>query len=899
LLIPFFFARRKPANNTLYLKGLAVSEKNVTQFLLKISIRTSITELTYFDGQCKQLSNIMFIKEKLRLMAALNMVLVATAGIGTTLLSQPAYAVSEDRLELQTYEVTGSRIPRADTEGLAPLALFDREILDRSGAATVNDFLRDMVFNSAGTYDEQFTQGFAPGTSSIDLRGMGVNRTLVLLDGRRLPVYPFGHEGTQSFVDINAIPLAAIERIEVLKDGASAIYGADAVAGVVNIITRKDMDGAEGSIQLGTTSEGDGEEVRLNAVAGKHWEQTSGTLVVDYFNRQAVMAKDREISSSANGPIDDRSFLGNPGTWIPLSGPTAGLPQADVNCPAERIITSGPASFCSYDFAPWATLIPETERLGLSGNLDHHLGDGMRLFARAMFSRSYSERDLAPTNNAPDLFFVPGADLNNPLGEDMVVLYRMEELGPRRDEFDIDSYNVLAGIGGYAGSWDWEAAVGYGRVDAKITGVKGYASLDDLQAAVFDGTLNLFGDSPNFDADSVSYTTGREGESKHYFADVKATGELFEMDSGTVQMAVGAEVRREEFSDKWDEQTESGAILGICGVSAEGDRNLKSAYAELSVPAMEELELQLAGRYDHYSDFGGTFNPKLGLRWQPRSDFLLRASAGTGFKAPALHELYSGDIDSFESLIDGGNLVSDIPTTITGNPNLEAEESRSLNLGFVWDITSNWDLGVDGWWLKNENAVSNDPQYIPDNEDQYADLIERDASGDLVSLTSPFQNIAAQKLLGLDIDTHVNWRTEHAGRFRFGVLASYLGSFKQEAVEGDGFESLTGKDGRPRLRGQATLSWKRAAYGANLTANHTGGYDRPAVDDSIDSWTTLDAQFNWTPQELKSGTVTLGVKNLLNEEPPEDPYFEGWPFINRALHNPRGRFIYLGYKHKL
>ncbi len=829
------------------------------------------------------------------------MQLLLFAGMGVVLFCEPVNANSEaqqppeEALVLETIEVTGSRIPRVDTEGVAPLVLFDREDIERSGATTINEFFRDMVYNSAGIVDEQFTQGFAPGASGIDLRGLGVNRTLVLLDGRRLSVYPFGQGGTQSFVDINSIPLAAIERIEVLKDGASAIYGADAVAGVVNFITRKEMDGFEGTSQLGMADEGDGKEGHFSAVTGKNWNKTSATLVVDYLNREAVMAKDRDLTSSANGPIDDRSFLGNPGTGIPLS---TGLPQADANCPPDRVITNGPATFCGYDFAPHVTLIPETERLGLVGNLEHRLTDGLRLFGSAMFSYSYSERDLAPTNNAPDLFFVSDTNPTNPLGEDMVVLYRMEELGPRRDEFETKAYNFVTGIDGYVGLWDWEFALGYSRVETDIDGVNGYAAAADVQAAVDNGTLNLFGDSPAFDPDSVAYNTNREGMSKHYYADFEATGRILDLSSGPVLMAVGAEIRREEFSDKFDDLTESGAILGVGGVSAEGDRDLQSAYAEFSVPAMENLEVQLAGRFDHYSDFGNTVNPKLGLRWQPLSNLLLRASVGTGFKAPALHELYSGDILSFESLVDSGNLVNGVPTTTTGNPDLDPEESRSLNLGFVWDITPKWDLGVDGWYLKNKNAVTNDPQYILDNESEYPGLVQRDGSGNLISISSPFENIAAQKLWGIDLDTNVNWKIERIGNFRVGLVGTYLGAFKEEAVDGEGFENLAGEDGRPKFRGKATLGWSRATYSSSLVINYIGKYKRPDVDDKIGSWTTVDTQVNWSPQFLSGGTVTFGVENVFDQDPPKDPYLEGWPFINRALHNARGRFGYLRYLYR-
>jgi outer membrane receptor protein involved in Fe transport len=827
----------------------------------------------------------------------LSLTTVLTWGLSILMFIGPAPLGAEERLELTKLEVTGSRIPRAETEGLVPLALFDRETIERSGASSTNEFFRDMVFNTAGVIDEQFTQGFAPGTSSIDLRGLGVNRTLVLLDGRRLPIYPFGRLGTQSFVDINSIPLSAIERIEVLKDGASAIYGADAVAGVVNIITRKDQEGFGGSLQYGKTDEGDGEEGHLGAVVGKNWEKTNLTFTVDYFSRDPIEAKDRDISKSADGPIDDRSLLGRPGTWIPLS---TGLPQADTSCPADQILSQGPAQFCGYDFAPWVTLVPETKRLGLLGNLDHEIGDSMRLFARAMYSYSYSERDLAPANNGASPFFVSQADPLNPLGEDILVLYRLEELGPRRDEFETNVYNILAGIGGYAGSWDWELAAGYGRVDAEVKGVNGYARAADLQAAVDAGTLNLFGPSPSFNANSISYTTKRDGKSELYFGDAKATGEIYELANGPVQLAIGAEVRKEEFSDEFDEVTESGAILGVGGVSADGDRDSQSVFAEISIPARDDLELQLAGRFDHYSDFGDTFNPKVGLRWQPRDDLLVRASAGTGFKAPALHELYSGDVIGVDSVIDNGTLVSNVHTVTTGNPDLDAEESESVNLGFVWDITPQWDLSIDGWYLKNSDAVSNSPQYILDNEASFPDLVERDINGDLVSITSPFQNIAARRLWGIDLDTHIEWKTRQAGRFRVGVLASYLGSFEEEGVAGGGYEELAGTDGRPRLRTKTNAVWQKAAYAGSLTVNYIGGYDRRNVDDpkydAIDSWTTVDAQFSWTPPSLAGGRIVIGVKNLFDEEPPNDPFAEGWPFFNRALHNPRGRFGYLRYE---
>ncbi|MBR9912572.1 MAG: TonB-dependent receptor [Gammaproteobacteria bacterium] len=802
-------------------------------------------------------------------------------------------SLADTRQQMDVIEVTGSRIPRAATEGVSPLVAFDRQALERSGASTLNEFIRDTVFSSAGVVDEQFTQGFAPGTSAINLRGLGVNRTLVLLDGKRLPVHPFGQNGTDSFVDINSIPLAAIERIEVVKDGASAIYGADAVAGVVNIITRKQNEGLEAVIKLGVSGESDGEEGELSLLAGKRWETTSASVSLSYFDRDAVMAADRKVTSSANGPIDDRSFLGQPGTIIPLA---TGLPQAAADCPSASLINRGPASFCGYDFPRWNTLVPETRRLGLVGDFEHELSESTHLFARAMYSHAYSERDLAPSNNAPDLFFVGAANPNNPLGENMVVLYRMEELGARRDEFETDTYNLLAGLKGYYGSWNWELSAGVGRVDSDTAGVNGYARAADLQSLVDSGALNLFGPSPDFDADAVSYVTRRDGRSKQAAVDFNAVGEVLNLSNGPVLVALGAELRREKLSDSFDSLTESGAILGVGGSSAEGDRSVRSMYVEFSIPAAAALELQVAGRIDNYSDFGTSFNPKLGLRWQLLPGLALRGSAGTGFKAPSLHELYSGEVLGFETVLDDGSLVGDVPTTMQGNPDLDAEESDSINLGLALGLSRHWTLGLDAWYLKNENAVTNDAQYIVDNEASYPGLVERNSSGDLVGLASPFLNIAAQKLWGLDLDSQLTWPETKFGDFQIALLASYLGAFEEERREGEGFEDSAGEDGRPEWRGNVSFNWSHAEFQGGLTVNHVGDYERAEVEDEIGSWTTVDSQFSWSPAGLSTTTFALGVENLFDREPPLDPYLEGWPFINRALHNARGRFWYLSYK---
>lgn len=819
-------------------------------------------------------------------------VLWLCAALTVPLPGQAVAAAEDEPVTLQKYQVTGTHIKRSDVEGMLPVVTLDRAAIDRSGATTVNDLFGKVIFNTAGIVDEKFTQGFAPASAGIDLRGLGVSRTLVLVNGRRVPQFPFGQDGSSSFVDINLIPLGLVERVEILKDGASAIYGSDAIAGVVNIILRKDYDGVDVSASYGESDEGDGEERHFTFAGGRTGSKGNVTFGLDFLDRDNVWSKDRDLSGTANGPIDDRSRAGNPGTTIRA----AGFPEPDPRCPPDRI-SAAKGPFCLYDFAPHTTLIPEAQRVSLMASGSYDISHSLSAFVSGNYTDSSSERDLAPSSGS---FSVDGTNPNTIYpGEDVDVIYRLQELGPRTDDFETDAYNVLAGLNGVFRDWDWELGAGAGKIDTKLTGENGYATQTDVQNAVDNGTLNLYGASPNLDPNAISYETRRDGESKLYFADFKATGDILEMKHGVLSAAFGAEARKEEFSDEFDPVTESGDVLGIGGISADGDRNAQAAFVEFSIPVWQNLEVQLAGRYDHYSDFGDTFNPKLGLRWQALDNLLLRGSAGTGFKTPTLQELYSEEIFSFETVFDPatGDVV-EVPTLASGNDELDAEESDNYSLGLVWDVTNAWDISLDWWRIKNDDAVTNNPQFYVNNSNLFPGNVIRDPNGDIVVIFSPFQNVAAQKIWGLDFDTGVDWTMGRAGNFNFDVMATYLGSYEVEPVSGAGFEDVAGDDGRPEWRGQSVLGWNKADYAASLTVNYIGSYDRTDADDSVDAWTTVDGQFNWLPRSLPGGTLTLGVDNLLDKEPSEDPYFEGWPFFNRALHNPRGRFYYLRYRHQ-
>ncbi len=826
--------------------------------------------------------------------------------LGALCCAAPAYGEvlpdpDRDRLgSVEEIVVTGSRLPGHEPAGLITI---DRAAIERSGAATLSGLIRDLPIAAAGTIDEQFTQGFAPASASVNLRGLGVSRTLVLLNGRRLPIFPFAEAGSESFVDLNLIPLSSIERIEVVKDGASAIYGADAVAGVVNIITRE-VDGTVATARVSSTAEADGEEISLNLASSLEVGDSQFSGGIEYLEREPIWARDRDLPSSANGPIDARSQVGNPGTAITSVGPVP-----DAACPADSL--SGP--FCVYDFAPEVTLIPGVERIGAFANWDHALTDTTGLFARVMYTDSESERDLAA---APNAYPVSATNPNNPFGEDVLALYRLTDLGPRRDRFESDSLSVVAGANGVFKDWQWELGVGTTRTDTQITGINGYALAADITDAINSGVLNPFGPNPGFDPASVAFRSQRDGESEITFADFRVNG-FIPLGDLVLSAAFGVETRQEEFSESFDEASESGQVIGVGGTSADGDRTVNALYAEFGLPLGDRAEVVLAGRYDDYDDFGGTFNPKLSASWDVTDRLTVAASIATGFKAPALHELYAGDIAGFGAVFDTTNCnaaqaandaagitrycdtVAEIRTVASGNPELDAEESETFTVGAVWQALDNWTLQVDYWQIDNDNAVTASPQFYLDNEARFPGAVVRNGAGDVALVNAQFQNVATQELWGLDAGTTLDLDLPGFGLLKLTGSAAYLGSFEQSPSPGEPAQELAGFDGTPEWRAQAGIDWIRDQFALGLSANYVGSYERATANDKIGDFTRINLQGRWSPEFANGGELSVGIDNVFDEAPPEDPFLQGWPFFNRALHDIRGRFAYLSYTHRV
>jgi len=480
----------------------------------------------------------------------------------------PANAQQQQQ-QLERVEITGSNIRRTDVETIQPIATISRQDIERSGRSTVAELLQNLPFASAGSFSEALGAGnsFSPGTAAISLRGLGSNTTLVLINGRRVANYPFAQNIDEAFADLNSIPISAIERIDILKSGASAIYGSDAIAGVVNVILRNDFRGLEVAGRTGTTQDGGGTEYGATLIGG--WGSLArdrfnimGTL--DYFQRDKIIAeKDRGYATAnqtSRGGFDFRSPTGNPGSWI-LPG---GVVQPFANCPADRRAPdpgglNGDA--CTYNFASDNWLLPKTERIGFFGRGTFEFSQNLSAFAEYSWANNLTNQSSAPT---PAGGPVPAANPSNPFGTTVNARFRFTEVGPRLNEIDNTNQRLVARL-----------------INAAFAGT----------VPGFTGTFwNLLGSNPAGLVNALRVKPTRDGTYETSGVDAKGSMELFSMAGGKAAVAFGAEFRQEELADTPDPLSRLGVIAGSGGTSSKADRDITSGYVEFSLPAFKNFE---------------------------------------------------------------------------------------------------------------------------------------------------------------------------------------------------------------------------------------------------------------------------------------------------------------------
>ena len=839
--------------------------------------------------------------------------------------------------EIPKVVVTGSMIPTVEAVGPSPVKTITAEDIKKEGVATVTEVLRRLPQNAA-SFDDKFQNGFAPGSAGISLRGLGSKATLVLLNGRRIAPYGFGENISDAFVDLNTLPTAAIERIEILKDGASAIYGSDALAGVVNIILKKDYTGTEISARFGNTTDGDALEQSYSVVTGVKDGKTSALFSADYFHREAIFLRDRKFSRSANhesqGGYDFSSTLGpNPGWVFSMDGsPLNGGALGTFPSGGAQINPDGTMSEFDYgntfDFNPYISMIPETTRYGFMGIVTRKLEDWVDLELEASFRNAWTHTVQAPTpitgDQPPNLFGFPGGGLfivpasnpYNPFGQDVTFRKRFLEGGSRMNDINTDAVRIMPGLKFHiTHDWEAETTMVYNKVISEDHG-HNYLNADAVQAALNSTdpatALNVFGpavpggNSPAL-IQSLKTETFRRGETELVYGDVKANGPLFTMPGGQAMIALGVEGRRERFSDRSDPLSASEHVVSQGASFGAGSREASAAFVELGIPLfgrdnemkfMRSLDLQLAGRMDHYNDFGTAWTPKIGLKYRPTEELVLRGSFGQGFRAPSLQELYLGQSTSFLEFIDDKdpaspyyNVPHEYRVINAGNPTLAPETSDNFSAGVVYEpkIVPGLTLSVDWGYIHQRDAISDySPDYVLNN---FPNMIVRDPNTHEIStLTNTWANLGARQVQFLDLGaTYV--RPTDIGQFTFSGDFTWLYSWKDQPSQTSSYIQYSGTYNYPEWRGVSSIFWEKGTWGAGVTVNWISSYDQlyAATSPTIDDMVTVDLQVS---HEFPLGfKATVGVLNVADTAPPfSDGESEGYDFVT---HDPRGRFVYL------
>jgi iron complex outermembrane receptor protein len=892
--------------------------------------------------------------------------LALTFGGGLLATTLPASA----QQSLERVEITGSAIKRIDAETAVPVTILKADELKQQGITTIEQVINQLSSNQISQGASQSVGLGTGGATFANLRALGQNKTLVLLNGRRIA----NNAIDSSAPDLNMIPFAALERVEVLRDGASALYGTDAIGGVINFITRRDYTGATLSAGFDSPQHPGAKAYNANVGFG------TGDLTkdrynlfgfVDYHKQDRLRAAQRPqldarsvktSGSTPSGNYDQEGAVGN--ASFPGCSSPDGIPTPDTTNPLDQT--------CGYLYARAVDLIPKSERTTgfLKGTLqltpEHQLGlewflsrnTGQTLIAPVPFAALYVNpgTQFFPGNGITppitafpyDPNYVPSAGLP-PGGQPGGVNVRGRDVpnGGRAEQTVNHQQRFIASLEGSLASWDYRTAFSYNENKLTDSLIGGYADGTIITQGVLDGRINPFGDQnaagqallDSALAKGVLFT----GKGTVYSLDFQASRDLGDWAHAGrgAALAVGGEIRREKFRYVGNPPFDQ-LVIASTGfdpaTDSQGSRTVEALYAELNVPLLKTLEVTGSVRYDHYSDFGDTVNPKASFRYQPVKQLLVRGSYSTGFRAPSLYDLYAPRTftNSADNLDDPIRCPNGVPIAgvskstncqtqfidlIGGNTSLDAEKSKSYTLGLVFEPTPDFNAGVDFWWIRltgqigalSDTVIFGDPV-------KYASAFHRAANGSLsidgsqcpgfpVPPTCGYFdsfsiNNGDVKTAGIDLSSNYRLRLESAGDLRFGFNGTYVYKFDYQNEHGGPFfnnvgvygagVALSSLQGGPVFRWQHTLSanWSRGQWSAGLVNHYKSHYVDQDPTNTVGSYTTWDAFGTWQP--TKTFALTFGIRNLTDRDPP----FSNQSATFQVGYDPRftdptGRMYYL------
>lgn len=794
---------------------------------------------------------------------------------------------------VEKLEITGSHIKRIDVEGPSPVLTLDNDDLVRTGYNSVSDVLRDTGVNAFGSFREHAGQ-IGAGTAAMDLRGLGQVRTLVLLNGQRLPT-----DAVNGAVDLNIIPMAAVERIEVLKDGASAIYGSDALGGVVNIITKKDFSGHEIAANSSFSEHKGGERRDVSYTYGYNTSRFHLTNVLFFRHNERILSEDRVWSKRA------MSNIGSPGSFSTNNGASY---SPDPNCSPSLQFEGN----CRYNIGEENWEIPYIKQAALMNEMSYELTSNITAFSRLTYSYKEVEWAFAPATVDGSLSMVnpppsvSGAPITN-------IKYRFAELGNRESFTRNNAGSAVLGVKGYfAETWDWRSSLSYNKVSDRERR-KGYALKADLQNAINTGQFNPFAaPGQRGDLSGLLYEPQQNNMSENTFFDLQATGEIGELGAGPVSLAVGTQALREMYRAWGDDRTMNNEVLTMSSSAGGGARNSVSVFSEMSLQFLQSLESVVALRLDHYDGFGSTLNPKLAFRYKPTESLMFRTSAGTGFKAPQMQRLFSAQSTGFSSFVDqvycdrqGGTACNANQYQVVqgGNPNLKEETSFSTNAGVLYQPTKQHSIGVD-WWFYELKDLVEDTDYgaitraeaAGENIASHGAIAERDPSGRIISLYAPYLNISSTETQGVDFSYNGKVNTR-IGDFQLRAEHSHMIYYRTEPYPGTGVSNRIGIRGRPQWRNNTTLFYiPNPTHEFSILARSIAKNSKfRASAGSHPAYTEFDFRYTYVIESWDA-RLTFGVRNLMGSTPPYDDSNPDDPDLVFSLYDERQRSVYLGYR---
>jgi iron complex outermembrane receptor protein len=861
---------------------------------------------------------------------------------------------------IQKVVVTGSNIKRADAEGASPISVMTAQDIKNTGAQSVADLMK-FVPSMGSDSNQDFVSGtgFAKGVATASLRGLGSSSTLVLLNGRRVTPAPYAdpNDGNSVLYDLNSIPISAIERVEVLQDGASAVYGSDAIAGVINFILKQNYEGAEIGAKYSANDDNKFRRKGINGIWGKGNLDNDGysfMITADLNQRDRTARKDATDIEYEQYKILNGRFA-SPYASSVSQYPTAfretrsgsknfGVTQANaatntrytLGCPASEQLTGSTSlgllasstligrTFCNYDNTPYL----EAQGYGRDANVISHgelkIGQNVTAFADAAYSRA--QRDFtgepitigtgvvtnwAAGGPAPSYqTILPIGHPDNPFTDARASLqYRFTNLRGGSSTIN-EGKRLLAGLKGSHFGWDWESALLWNRTNQDATQY-GRLYLPTLSKLNAGASIASVAADPTIGHDVVT-----ENMSQIMQWDAKASTEFGKLGGGAMGFAAGVELRKEKIGLAPDPLVGAGQIYGLANTILNSERDVKSAFVELRVPLLKNLEFDFAGRADKYPNMKTNYVPKVGGKWSATDTFAVRGTYAEGFRAPSLSQIVPGGAQFFlngtwdpkrcnedEITPKPNGTTADCAKSVGGsggfNPDLKPETSKSTNLGLIWSPSSRFDMSLDFWRIRRKNEiVLGSASDALKNEDRVPGNVVRDTNpvnfitdasgnpipgtGPLIMLYLPWQNRGLTDMRGVDIEGHFRQSLGQYGSLTTTLKSTYVSKLYIQQFEGDPVNNVVGaipyyydwalSSGTvtPRWKSNISTNWRYGDHSVNLSWNYVGPisylrkyegaqtYDQPFCYYSTKGSNTIPLYTTYYPKCEVKEWVTIG-----------------------------------------